>query len=231
MKRAFTLAEVLITLGIIGVVAALTMPSLVANYQEKATVTRLKKLYSIFSQASALTQEEHGPVSSWVDGQTFCDANNAIAANLKPYLKIVKDCAYNGGCFDKNNQLYLSGNVSTGHVGLPKNDCSYYTMILSDGTSLSLSPYLAGKFAMLVVDIDGPKGANTYGKDIFKFNMTDTGISPDGSGKFKAAGTALNTHCGMNTDNMACTGWVVENENMDYLHCNDLSWGGKTKCD
>ena len=40
-KVAFTLAEVLITLGIIGVVAAMTMPSLIQNYQEKATVTKL----------------------------------------------------------------------------------------------------------------------------------------------------------------------------------------------
>ena len=40
---AFTLAEVLITLGIIGIVAAMTMPSLIQNYQEKATVTRVKK--------------------------------------------------------------------------------------------------------------------------------------------------------------------------------------------
>lgn len=43
-KAAFTLAEVLITLGIIGVVAAMTMPSLIQNYQEKATVTKLKNV-------------------------------------------------------------------------------------------------------------------------------------------------------------------------------------------
>ena len=44
---AFTLAEVLITLGIIGVVAAMTMPSLIVNYQKQQTVTRLKKSYNI----------------------------------------------------------------------------------------------------------------------------------------------------------------------------------------
>lgn len=42
-KRAFTLAEVLITLGIIGVVAALTLPSVITNYQKKQTVEQLKK--------------------------------------------------------------------------------------------------------------------------------------------------------------------------------------------
>ncbi len=47
MKKAFTLAEVLITLGVIGVVAAMTMPSLVANYQKKVWVNQLKKLYQL----------------------------------------------------------------------------------------------------------------------------------------------------------------------------------------
>ena len=50
-KSAFTLAEVLITLGIIGVVAAMTITTLLAKYQEKQTVTKLKQTYSILSQA------------------------------------------------------------------------------------------------------------------------------------------------------------------------------------
>lgn len=49
MKKAFTLAEVLITLGIIGVVASMTMPSLISKYQERVFVERLKQTYSIFS--------------------------------------------------------------------------------------------------------------------------------------------------------------------------------------
>ena len=48
-KSGFTLAEVLITLGIIGVVAAMTMPSLITAKQEKATISTIKKNYSIFS--------------------------------------------------------------------------------------------------------------------------------------------------------------------------------------
>ena len=50
-SNGFTLAEVLITLGIIGVVAALTMPALIGNYQKKEITTRLKKTYSIVQQA------------------------------------------------------------------------------------------------------------------------------------------------------------------------------------
>jgi prepilin-type N-terminal cleavage/methylation domain-containing protein len=57
MKQAFTLAEVLITLGIIGVVAVLTLPALISSYQKNVLVTRLKKANSVFAQASSLAQE------------------------------------------------------------------------------------------------------------------------------------------------------------------------------
>src|SRR5574344_534598 len=49
-KSAFTLAEVLITLGIIGVVAALTLPSLIENHNKKVWVTALQKNYSVIEQ-------------------------------------------------------------------------------------------------------------------------------------------------------------------------------------
>ena len=56
MKKAFTLAEVLITLGVIGVVAAMTLPSLIQKHNEKVIVTQLKKVYSTFSQAYKMAE-------------------------------------------------------------------------------------------------------------------------------------------------------------------------------
>lgn len=64
-KKAFTLAEVLITIGIIGVVAALTLPSLVANYRKKVVETRLAKFYSIINQALELSENDNGPKEYW----------------------------------------------------------------------------------------------------------------------------------------------------------------------
>ena len=57
-KCAFTLAEVLITLGIIGVVAAMTMPSLISHYRHKVLETQFKKAYSVLSQAMIPVQSE-----------------------------------------------------------------------------------------------------------------------------------------------------------------------------
>ena len=65
MKKAFTLAEVLITLGIIGVVAALTMPTVIQNYKKKQAVTQLKATYSILAQAFEHAQADYGDMSNW----------------------------------------------------------------------------------------------------------------------------------------------------------------------
>ena len=73
-RVAFTLAEVLITLGIIGVVAAMTMPSLINNYQKKQTVTQLKKVYSELAQAAEMAKLEYGDPSLWdysISGSDF----------------------------------------------------------------------------------------------------------------------------------------------------------------
>ena len=64
-RAAFTLAEVLITLGIIGIVAAMTMPSLITNYKKQEASARLKKFNSMMGQALILSVEENGDVNEW----------------------------------------------------------------------------------------------------------------------------------------------------------------------
>ena len=64
-RHAFTLAEVLITLGIIGVVAAMTMPTLIAKYQKKQTVTQLKKAYAELNKAVSYSEIENGDCKYW----------------------------------------------------------------------------------------------------------------------------------------------------------------------
>ncbi len=64
-NTAFTLAEVLITLGIIGVVAAVTMPTLVQNYRKHVVETKLKRFYSISNQAIQRAEIDYGDKSLW----------------------------------------------------------------------------------------------------------------------------------------------------------------------
>lgn len=65
MHLGFTLAEVLVTLGIIGIVAALTIPTLVANYRKKVVVSKLKKVYSDLQQAVKLSEADNGTCDTW----------------------------------------------------------------------------------------------------------------------------------------------------------------------
>ena len=90
--KAFTLAEVLITLGIIGVVAAMTIPNLLQKNFERQTVAKLRAAQSILAQAMRMAEEEYGEVSGL--GLTGTNEASAviIANNLKPFLKIATDC-------------------------------------------------------------------------------------------------------------------------------------------
>ena len=93
MKKAFTLAEVLITLGIIGVIAALTLPGLIQGYRKKVTETALKKAYTQLYQALEQAQTDNGEAINWnwEDYQTY-DRDSAEAflqEYFYPYFNII----------------------------------------------------------------------------------------------------------------------------------------------
>ena len=186
-KAAFTMAEVLITLGIIGIVAAMTMPSLIGNYQKKVTVTRLKRTYTVLSQAVQRSIADNGDPSGWgLEGfyntaptdenlQKFIETFSKTY--IVPYLAKInkiefgtfkdlgyKDIKYNGSGFTSEQMLNVKGQM----------------LILNDGTVLQIrmTTYNYGteedrddKFQniYITVDINGFSGPNTVGKDIFMF--------------------------------------------------------------
>ena len=105
-RAAFTLAEVLITLGIIGVVAAITMPALIQNYTHSVAETRLKKFYSDMNQAILQSIVDNGEVESWsyFNNDITDDEGNKVNQSdkndesfqkyLAPYLKITHKTIY-----------------------------------------------------------------------------------------------------------------------------------------
>ena len=107
-KVAFTLAEVLITLGIIGVVAAMTIPTLMTDYRKETTAARVKKFYSVINNAVMFAAAEHGDVSGWMSAPANLDYNenlNFVQTYLMPYIKYTR---YDN-CYGNSVCVYLYG--------------------------------------------------------------------------------------------------------------------------
>ena len=85
-KNAFTLAEVLITLAIIGVVAAMTIPTLISSYKKKVVEVKLNKFNSMMQQVIQLSQVDNGSIDSW----DTTDTEAFFSKYLKNYLKVLK---------------------------------------------------------------------------------------------------------------------------------------------
>ena len=140
-KIAFTLAEVLITLGIIGVVAALTLPALIANYKEKAFVVAAKKNYSVLTNAINKWNVENGSIGDvsafWLSEATDDDLTLAFAKELNA-IKVctsakLRDC---GGSYDILQ--YKKFNDGRGNTAQENWISSRARIILADGTFVSL---------------------------------------------------------------------------------------------
>ncbi len=158
----FTLAEVLITLGIIGIVAALTMPTLIANHKKKTTATKVKKAYSVISQALTSAQLDYGGMENW-EYLSFTDDKVEERSNaskmfaetyLKPYVNSIK---YEESCTKEINNKYLTNKPQ---------------IYLSDGTSIIVN---TGSCYDIFVDINGDQIPNEGGRDIFVFYLCKSG--------------------------------------------------------
>ena len=229
-KAAFTLAEVLITLGIIGVVTAMTMPSLIQNYQEKATVTKLKKCYSLVSQAYVSILNDEGGSDTLQAGDDL-----EMMEKFGKYLKYQKTCGRNKGCFPNVTYKSVTGN---GYSKWEDDTTDRSRAILTDGTLIMFnkSAMWGGNegnylYAQIYVDINGFKGPNQLGRDFFYFYISPEKIVPAGAKALeeKNEDQKFTKNC-IQQNGYACAAWVIYNENMDYLHCKDLSWDGKHSC-
>ena len=183
-KCAFTLAEVLITLGIIGVVAAITLPILIQNYQKTVWVNQLKKSVSVLENGFKLamaedevdnledtalfrTLKEDG--GGCVDIFEYSDGNG-FENEFKKYFKVVK---YANGYWE-NNYKDLDGEVY-------ENDEDATLVNLYDGTKLFLQ--LNGCYFRQIyyghqkidIDVNGDKNPNQWGRDRFSFILESNG--------------------------------------------------------
>lgn len=214
-NKAFTLAETLVVMGIIGVVAALTIPNLSSSTANKENVARVQKAYSTINEAFERVQAEYGNIQRWPSRDFGWNGNtdtDLFANRMSEYLKVSKNCARNAnqGCM-ASSVKFLNGTstTSSGYFAVTDADTSAYKMILADGTGLAIM--VASGNIYMNVDIDGPrKGSGTIGKDWFGFVY-----NPWGTKKLIPANTANLTSSF--ATGAGLTAWVIETGNMDYL--------------
>ena len=188
-RTAFTLAEVLITLGIIGIVAAITLPTIINNYRIKVLENQFKKADSIIQQAVQKTANEYGYTSLAelnVAGCATCD-NNENYRLLKQQIPEINDIWYKQFKtvkFFSDSEAYWKNIYCNSFFGAKHNNTTYsclYSgrpyeyMILADGMTVSpLFAYLGGSTHPVLIeavfDTNGPyKGPNRIGYDIFRY--------------------------------------------------------------
>lgn len=124
-NKAFTLAEVLITLGIIGIVAAMTLPLLILKHQKNVVVTRMKKFYTNFNQSIKLSEVENGDLKYW----DYPTEDNSVEATKKFYDKyLAKYLSTTKISEDSSESVDNDGNP-TGHMN------NFLTVYLADGSA------------------------------------------------------------------------------------------------
>lgn len=232
-NKAFTLAEVLITLGIIGIVASLTVPTIIQKQKEAATIAALKKVYSTLSNAYTMAMQDNGEIKYW--GAVLDDGANSklLLDKLAVYMNVQQNCGNSVGCFAPVFYKTLNGGSDNYRSLNSTTACS--KLMLNDGTSVMLDITGSLKEAFVVVDVNGFKNPNQFGVDTFVFKISANKVVAEGTPRGSITYSfpaACNKDSAVSQDNgRACTAWVLFNGNMDYLHCGGLSWSGKTQCD
>lgn len=194
---AFTLAEILITLSVIGIVASLTIPVVIASYQKRLYIAKLKKFYTTFNQALTQVAADHGCPGSLACTGLFKPGtdNLSLGNELVKYFKVAKNCKtdHNKGCFaDKSLRLYDGSGLNE----YSSNDLTaYYKFITADNMSISIMNYtwnspsnsnckysgfsrnmtghLKQYCGVVWVDVNGLQKPNIEGRDTFYFYISN----------------------------------------------------------
>ena len=160
MNKGFTLSEVLITLGIIGVVAAITLPAVINNIEDKQYNTAYKKVHSELSQIlqKSLIENEWPYRPKDEDLDTTMTEWNIIKSNMQ----VIKECGS-----QHLNDCWPDGDKTSN--GYP--DRYSYSFIDISGRSWATYWRYQNIF---FVDTNGFKGPNKWGKDRWAFTLADT---------------------------------------------------------
>lgn len=213
-KKAFTLAEVLITLGIIGVVAAMTIPTLINKYYEKQTVTKVIEIQSIISQALKLVEEDYDTPENWglSTGYYTKDDAEKIGEIMKRALKISLDCGTSdiqGICLPSTPYKNLNGGASRDY-----RTNGTYKVVLTNGVAMWFG-VANGRQVDFFFDTNGKAKPNVVGRDLFAVTyIFDKGLVVDGG---PDDDTPYQSTCNTKSSGWGCAYYILKFKDMNYL--------------
>lgn len=186
-KTAFTLAEILIVLLIIGIVASMTIPSVLQNTQNMEFKVAWKQNYAIFAQATKQLAINNGGTMVGA-----FNSNNSFRNAYLPYFNYIKTCPkqtppQSNTCWYSAGLAHeLSGDVFTddytGKTGMILNNGAMVVIDLESITCEDTYSINDDDCGSIKIDVNGEKGPNTIGKDIFGLLVLRNGnILPRGS--------------------------------------------------
>jgi len=211
-RKGFTLAEVLITLGIIGVVSAMTIPSLLRNTNNAELKAAWKKEYSVLTSAISLVMNDN---SGNIKGMYTDTSGDTFFNVLRAKLNVAKYCAATtakGNCWvaDSNVKNFAGGSPDTYDVGdnsaIMLSDGAFVTINWPNGTNCDRDGAYKKDCGWLIIDVNGFKGPNTQGKDIFWIYIGENNSWPAGTQNDYMYANLSNHGCD-STNDAALQGW------------------------
>ena len=188
-KSAFTLAEVLVTLIIIGVISAMTVPGLKRHAEMEEYAVGCKKAFSTISNATKMAELKHGDMKRWAKiNENSEDGLKKIYEYYNGEMNIIKYCATDTGCWEQSISLSGENVGSTTGITSDSISVSFTTAdgmhwVMSGGDPATVGVDDAAEGSIIVwADINGNKKPNQVGSDVFSFVIDPKrGVLPGGS--------------------------------------------------
>ena len=219
--RAFTLAEVLIALGIVGVVAAITIGAVIQSSHNSANENRFRKIYSSIEQATDALANDVGGNLGDAFGSSITSQSMAQAYCTK--LNCTSDCGVSATskCWTIANVKNLNGtpyNLDYSTLGFSSLILTGDTVILADGTFLSIRQ-TSGSDLEMYIDVDGLKGQYMFGRDVFRIRVVGGVVQACGSTNYY--GVDLKYDCSVKNaanpyyNGLTCPEVILEGKHVD----------------